>query len=373
MDSHMILVGPVAGVGTRLQPLTFSKPKAFIKVAGKRVIDHVLDRLSSAFSRGTRLVFVVGYKRHQFIAHVSQAHDQFFDVRFVRQPPVAWIGDVPLFGGLGEAVLLSRDEVFGPESPEGDDLLVFLADMVPREDYARVVVRFLKGVREDELDGVITVVRVPREEAKHYGVVVTDERGRVTALREKPTRFVSDLAIAGIYAFSRQTAKHLFEVLDRQRAEHVRSSARGTAGELQFTPALEQLVEDGRRLLSVQLERGVLDFGRPDTLLAGNRALLEEVPLAGHAQQLGTNATTTRVVHPVHVGANSRLINCNLGPHVSIGDGCVLENCVVENSVIGDGVRLKNVITSGAIVGDYADLSGLCREGMVVGDGARAA
>ncbi|MHA1732657.1 MAG: sugar phosphate nucleotidyltransferase [Promethearchaeota archaeon] len=366
----MKIIGPIAGVGTRLQPFTFNKPKAFIKVAGKKVIDHILVNFQHTFPEGTDLIFVVGFKKRRFVEYLKVHYGSYFNLHFVEQEPVKYEGNVPIFGGLGEAVYLAKDAVFTEDQPEGDDCLVFLADMTfPAE---KILTQYLQGQWDASkgLGGMITVMRVPREEAQHYGVVTTDEDGVITGMVEKPREFVSDLAIAGIYTFNKRTSKRLFEILGEQLARHRQS---GRSGEFQFTPALDQLVREGHRMAAVPLDEGaLLDFGRPDTLLDGNRRLLERMHLQReYFELLEQKVERTRVVHPVWVGENSKLVNCNIGPYVTIGDDCVLKNCIVVNSVIGDGCQLTGVVTEGSIIGNFAVLSHLAKNSIIVGDSSR--
>ncbi len=369
-DVKLKIIGPIAGVGTRLQPFTFNKPKAFIKVAGKMVIDHILHNFMGAFPRGTDLIFVVGFKKHRFTDYLTRIYGDYFNLHFVEQKPVKFVGTVPIFGGLGEAVYLAKDYIFTSENPAGDDCLVFLADMIfPAE---KILSQYLQGQWNDDkgLGGMLTVMRVPEDKAKHYGIVETDTQGVITRMVEKPQEFISNLAIAGIYAFNQHTTKRLFEILGNQLDQH---RGKKLPGEFQFTPALNLLVVENYRIAAVPLDDNVLlDFGRPDTLLEGNRRLLEQMPLERqYFEELEQKIARTRVVHPVHIGRDSRLHNCNIGPYVTIGEGCSLENCIIENSVIGDNCDLKRVITRDSIVGNDAMLRKLAKEGIIVGDSSR--
>ena len=68
----MKIIGPIAGIGSRLRPFTLSKPKAFIRVAGKTVLDHILTKFSNTFEPGTELIIIVGYKKRQIIDYISK-------------------------------------------------------------------------------------------------------------------------------------------------------------------------------------------------------------------------------------------------------------------------------------------------------------
>ena len=59
----MKIIGPIAGIGSRLRPFTLSKPKAFLTVAGKTVLDHILLKFTNTFESDTELILIVGYKK----------------------------------------------------------------------------------------------------------------------------------------------------------------------------------------------------------------------------------------------------------------------------------------------------------------------
>ena len=81
----MWLICPIAGVGKRLQPFTYSKPKAFLKIAGKRLIDHILLKLKKTFSQGTNICFIVGYKKRQISEYLIQNYSDYFNLHFIEQ------------------------------------------------------------------------------------------------------------------------------------------------------------------------------------------------------------------------------------------------------------------------------------------------
>ncbi|MFX1479475.1 MAG: sugar phosphate nucleotidyltransferase, partial [Promethearchaeota archaeon] len=159
----MILICPIAGVGKRLQPFTYSKPKAFLKIAGKRLIDHILIKLKESFPKDTDICFIVGYKKRQITEYLKKNHSNYFKLHYIEQVPLGYEADVPFFSGLGDAILLARSYA------ENDDIFVFLSDRLPMENYSQILLNF----HQDICDGVINVKQVDFPE--YYGVIELDE------------------------------------------------------------------------------------------------------------------------------------------------------------------------------------------------------
>ena len=87
----MKIIGPCAGIGSRLRPFTLSKPKAFITVAGKTVLEHILDRFSDTFEKNIELILIVGYKKEQMVEFVNKNYNEKFQLTFIEQLPRVYI------------------------------------------------------------------------------------------------------------------------------------------------------------------------------------------------------------------------------------------------------------------------------------------
>ncbi|MFX0009857.1 MAG: sugar phosphate nucleotidyltransferase [Candidatus Hermodarchaeota archaeon] len=350
----MKLVCPIAGVGQRLQPFTYSKPKAFLKLAGKRLIDHILIKLKRTFPNGTDIAFIVGYKKRQISEYIKNHYSDYFNLKFIEQKPLGFLADTPFFSGLGDAILLAKDFV------EDDDCFIFLSDRLPMDDYSSILLTYHQG----NCDSVINVKKVVNPQ--FYGVTVVDKDMNITSIVEKPKEFVSDYAVSGAYLFGKNSTSRLFELLEEQ------SKVKITNGnEHQLTPIIELLIREGVKFKGNVMHSEVLDFGRPETLLDGNRYLLSEVklkdPLFEKLFQKG-NIVDSKLVPPVFIGNNINIKNSIIGPNVSIGDDSVLEKCILSESVIGDGVFLKKIISSNSIIGDYSILEDLIKKNITIGD-----
>ncbi len=350
----MWLVCPIAGVGTRLQPFTFSKPKAFLKVAGKKVIDHILLKLKKAFPKGTNILFIVGYKKRQITEYLIKNYSSDFNLKFVEQKPLGYDHETPFFSGLGDAILLAKNFV------ENDDFFVFLSDRLPIEEYTPILLNFHK----EECDGIINVKRV--KNPQFYGVVVLDDKGFITKIMEKPKDFVSDYAVSGAYVFSKRINTRLFDLLAEQNKIKIQNGQ-----EHQLTPIIQKLIDEGAKLKINEMTEEILDVGRPESLLEANRLMLSEVKLQDPTYdkmfQTG-NIKDSRVIPPVYIGKDVKIINSVIGPNVSIGDTSELSKCIIFESVIGDGAILKKIITSDSIIGDYSILEDLIKNGIILGD-----
>ncbi|MFX1575161.1 MAG: sugar phosphate nucleotidyltransferase [Promethearchaeota archaeon] len=361
----MKIIGPIAGIGSRLRPFTFSKPKAFIRVAGKTVLDHILDKFTNTFDLDTELILIVGYKKRQIMEYIKKNYSDKFKLCFIEQNPRFYKEDIPYYWGLGEAIYLAHSRFEKQDFKSNDDnkragSLIFLSDMISIDEYSYLMYRYY----ESDVDGIITVMDVPKDKASSYGVVVVDKDNIITKLVEKPKKYISNLAIAGIYAFSNTTTlalfKHLKKYLD-QRDED--------SGEIYMTESLQDLVDDGFKIAAVSHKKGILDFGRPSELLNGNRYLLEtHFVKREEYQKLNIYVERSYIKNPVHIGKNTKIINSIIGPYVSIANNSYISNSILENCVIEKRVILENIISEGSIIGSDVRIENISKDNLIIGD-----
>ncbi|MHA2181751.1 MAG: sugar phosphate nucleotidyltransferase [Promethearchaeota archaeon] len=365
----MKIIGLIAGVGSRLRPFTFSKPKAFLTVAGKTVLDHILEKFSNTFDPLTELILIVGHKKRQIIEYVKDNYTNKFKLIFIEQPPRGYLDGIPFFGGLGEAVYLSnvrfkKQEFKTKEQDKREGSLIFLGDMIPIDEYSYFMYRYF----ESDVDGIITVMEVPNEDASSYGIVTIDKNSIIQSLVEKPKKFISNLAIAGIYAFSNSATHALFKIIKHyldQRSENTK--------EIYLTQSLQDLVEKGFKIAAVQLKKGILDFGRPSVLLNGNKFLLKQNSVKKEEfQKLNITVDSSFIKNPVFLGNNTKITNSVIGPFVSIGENSVIENCILENSVIEERANLQSIISSNSIIGSDVRIENISKDNLIIGDKSRS-
>jgi glucose-1-phosphate thymidylyltransferase len=361
----MKLILPIAGVGQRLRPFTFSKPKGFLKIGGNRVVDHILTKISSHISPHTPLGVIYGYKRAQIRDYLEIKYAKVFDISFIDQIPKGYQGEVPYFGGLGEAILLSRAWYSSLNrlnaSTQHDFTLIFLGDMVPIKDYTEVV----EEMNNTEIDGIIGSMIVPAERTRLYGIIEPSSDRTILSMVEKPDQTNSNLAIAGVYAFSDSTMQRLYEILAEEYVGF-RQNVKGSHREFQFTPALQQLVKEKFNLKYSTFEEGILDFGQSDSLLSGNRILLSTLQstINGAVAEIRESIIT----NPCSIGMNTKLNRSVIGPYASIGENCLIEGCNLQNVVIGDNVHLDQVVTENSIIGDGVRMQKIIKNNIILGD-----
>lgn len=300
---------PVAGMGTRLRPLTLSQPKVLVPVAGRALLDWILEELVSAGCN--EVVFITGWLGSEVQAHVHLHWPQ-LQSRFVEQGEML---------GLGHAVHLGLTDA-------DQGVLIVLGDTLFTAD-----LRALQAT-----DASVLGVRAV-EDPRRFGVAEL-ENGHIVRLVEKPEHPRSNLALVGLYWIRSGAAlKHELETM--------MAAGRRTRGEFQITDALQALIDGGEPFRPLEI-RDWFDCGSRETLLATNRHYLEQ-------RTRTAEAPAGSVIHPpVWLGENVVLENCVLGPHVSIGPGSRLVRCVVRNSVVGADVRLENAVLEGSIIGEQA-------------------
>jgi glucose-1-phosphate thymidylyltransferase len=303
---------PVAGVGSRLRPHTYTIPKVLINVAGKPIIGHILDRvIENGFDEAT---IVVGYLGDQIKDYVLGHYS--IKVDFVEQEERL---------GLGHAIYLSRHTI------SRDPILIILGDTIFDVD--------LKSLTAGE-HSVLGVKEV--EDPRRFGVAETVD-GFVSKLVEKPAEPKSRLAVVGIYYITRPQL--LLDNLKDLMKRNIR-----TRGEFQLTDGLQLMIEGGEKIKHFMIE-GWYDCGKPETLLSTNRHLLEQqTPSAARPGVL--------VQPPVFISPKANVKNSVIGPYATIAEGASVENAIIRNSIISEGATVAHTLLEDSIVGNNAVLRG---------------
>lgn len=314
---------PAAGEGTRLYPQTHTKPKAMVRLAGKPILGHLLDRLVE--TAVDHVVVVVGTHRgSQIVEYATAAYGDAFEFSFPEQTVAR---------GLGHAVYQGREAV-------GDDaVLVVLGDMLFVDGYEP----FVAAHRASGADATVGVHEVA--DPSHYGVVELADGWRIRRLVEKPADPPSNFAISGLYGV--EHGPMLFDALGAL----IDAGERGAGDEFQLTDALQRLVEGGADVRAAEVSNWY-DCGRPDPLLEVNRVLLDR--RAPEGVTVGDSAV---VVPPVDVGADVVVESSVVGPHVSVDRGSTVRRSIVSDSIVGRDATLSGVNIAGSLVGDDADVS----------------
>lgn len=305
----MKIVLPVAGNGVRLRPYTENLPKCLLPVAGKTIIDWIVD--DALFLKPSETIFITGYKASVVDEFLKQK-PEWGAVRTVVQSNPQ---------GLGEAISLAL-----PYVNDDEPLLIILGDTLFEADLS---------ILKNENENVLYTFKV--EDPKRFGVAVTDKEGHIERLVEKPQEFVSDEAIVGIYYI--KDVKALKEALNYLMQNDIR-----TKGEFQLTDALERMIQHGCKFRTAPVEKW-LDCGLVETLLATNAHVLQRNEKSAPQKFEGSE-----VIMPCHIGKNVVIKNSKVGPNVSVGDGCVIENSEVSDAILWAGVKVANQKLADAVI-----------------------
>jgi len=309
----MKVIIPLAGLGTRLRPQTHTKPKPLLWVAGKTVLDHILDRLTDlAFEE---VAFIVGHLGDQIREHVEANYD--FAASYIEQRELE---------GQVHALYLAREHLAGA-------VFIIFADTIFEADLG-----YLKHISSD---GVIFVKEV--EDPSRFGVV-TLRNGFIARFVEKPDEPISNLALVGMYYIKNSAL--LLECIEAVLKGDIK-----TKGEYYLADALQQMVDRGAKLETGTVEVWE-DCGKPETLLATNRYLLEK---SGGQEPEAHNSV---IIPPVYVASSASITNSVIGPYVSIAEGVVIENSIVSDSIVDQGAHLRHTMLRESLVGCHSLMRG---------------
>ena len=304
------VIVPLAGKGTRLLPLTQRVPKPLVHVAGRPVMDYVMDGLAGLDV--AELIVITGHLKTDVERYINEHYK--IPARFVEQKTL---------DGTAGAINLARPYVDGP-------VLIIFVDTLFDAD--------LSLIARSEADGILWAKEV--EDYQRFGVIVTDQRGYMTRIIEKPATPISKLANIGLYYI--KDWQTLFDGIAA-----VMGRMPGKGGEFYLTDAFQYMVDQGKKLVVGEVD-GWYDCGKVDTLLETNRHLLEQ----GRARRPAKLPQGVRIVDPVYIEDGVMLRDCTVGPNVSVETGSTIAGSTVADSILGRGVSVRDATVRGSVIGD---------------------
>jgi glucose-1-phosphate thymidylyltransferase len=325
----MNIVIPMAGLGTRLRPHTWSKPKQLVSVAGKAVLGHVFDTFATVPEPDNiELINIVGYLGEQIEAYMKENYPQ-IKAHFVTQEDPR---------GQSHAIYLARQYLHGP-------MLMVFADTLLETD--------LSFLAHETADAVAWVKSVP--DPRRFGVAVVGADGWVTQLIEKPKDMSNNLAVVGFYYF--KSSEALISAIEEQMRRDIQLK-----GEFYLADAVNIMLERGLKMRVEKVEVW-LDAGTVEAMLETNHYLLEH---DRDNSALAAQRSGVVVIPPVFVHPSAKIENAVIGPHASIGAECCVLGSIVRNSILEDGAHVTDVILENSLIGRQAQIQ---RRAMVVNAG----
>ncbi len=319
-----------AGEGKRLRPLTYTRPKCMINIAGKPILHHVVESLASAGVE--ECVIIVKYEKEKITGYFAKA-GLAVKLTFIEQGAKY---------GTAAGFACAQGHVSGPVFAVAGDIIT----------EASVYKKLAKAFEEESKSGngaqiVAALKRV--ENPQEFGIAVLDGN-YIAGFEEKPRSPKSNLVNCSLYVFGKG-------VLDL--AAKVKQSRRG---EYEITDVIRE-----NRTRACVIDEYWLDMGMPWQLFNANEFLVSRMP----AKKEGTVENST-VKGKLVLGKNSKVIssyiegtvyvgeNTVIGPHAyirgttSIGNNCSIgDSTTVKNSIIFDNVNAKHLSYIGdSIIGE---------------------
>ncbi|MDG2052696.1 MAG: sugar phosphate nucleotidyltransferase [Flavobacteriaceae bacterium] len=324
----MKIIVPMAGRGSRLKPHSLTVPKPLIPVAGKPIVHRLVADIVGLLNEPIEeIAFILGDPAW-FGADVIEslkelASDLEAKVSIYRQLK-------PL--GTGHAIMCAENSLSGPA-------VIAYADTLIRADFDL----------DKDVDSIIWTKKVTNPDA--YGVVNLNKNNEITELVEKPTEFISDQAVIGIYYFKDVAVlkKELQYIIDNNIIN---------GGEYQINDGIKRMMAHGKVFKTATVDEW-MDCGNKEVTIETNRRMLGFLNQNKEALVSdNVNLINSKIIEPCFIGEGVILKNSTVGPFASIGANTIIEDSNVKNSIIQTHTLIKNAILDNAMIGNYATYDG---------------
>lgn len=324
----MKIIVPMAGRGSRLRPHTLTVPKPLIPVAGKPIVHRLVSDIAKVLGEPIEEVaFILGDPAF-FGADIVTSLERLAQELGAKASIYRQLDPK----GTGHAIMCAEPSLSGPA-------VVAYADTLIRADFNL----------DKEADGVIWTKKVENPEA--YGVVNLNDVNQIVELVEKPTEFVSDQAVIGIYYFKD------IGVL-RNELQFVLENNIINGGEYQINDGIKRMMANGKVFVTGKVDEW-MDCGNKNVTVETNQRMLGFLEKDGDELIAASlSKENANIIEPCFIGENVVLKNTTIGPYVSVGADTVIENSTVKNSLIQSNSVIKNANLDNAMIGNHVRYDG---------------
>ena len=323
----MKIIIPMAGMGKRMRPHTLTVPKPLIPVAGKPMVQRLVEDIAKVCTtKIDEIGFIIGKFGAEAEANLIKIAEN------VGAKGKIYYQEEAL--GTAHAILCAKELLDGK-------IIVAFADTLFRADFKL----------SEENDGTIWVQKV--EDPKAFGVVKINSENVITDFIEKPQEFVSDLAIIGIYYF--KDGANL-----RSEMQYLIDNDLKEKGEYQLTNALENMKAKGVKFSPGAINEW-LDCGNKDATVYTNKRMLE---INSNEKLVADSAKieNSTIIAPSFIGENVVIKNSIVGPHASIGANSKIDNSIIKNSIVQSNAKVNGVVIDNSMIGNFAEVNGKSKE-----------
>ena len=318
----MKIIVPMAGRGSRLRPHTLTVPKPLVPIAGKPIVERLVEDITRVCGQKVdEIAFVIGDFGKEVESELLNIAEGLGAKGSIYHQHEAL--------GTAHAILCAKESLNG-------SVVVAFADTLFRADFKL----------DSSKDSIIWVQQVKDPSA--YGVVKMDDNSVITHFIEKPTEFVSDLAIIGIYFF--KDGSNL-----RNELQFLIDNNITDKGEYQITAALENMKLKGLKFYPGKVDEW-LDCGNPKAAIHANKRVLDFSE--NKHERSGLKLDNATIIEPCYIGANVQLSNCTVGPYVSLGDGTIVSDSLLKNTIVQNNTTLKNADLEDSMIGNNVTYKG---------------
>lgn len=323
----MKIIVPMAGRGSRLRPHTLTVPKPLIPIAGKPIVQRLVEDIAGVLDEKIdEVAFIISEDFGQEIENKLTEVAKNLNAK-----PSIYYQDKPL--GTGHAIMCAKESLSGPA-------VVAYADTLFKADFTL----------DKEADAVMWVKQVDNPSA--FGVVQLNDDNHIVDLVEKPEEFVSDLAVIGIYYFKDVA-------LLKSKLEEVIEENIMRGGEYQINDGIDKMRAEGRVFKPGKVDEW-MDCGNKTVTVETNQRMLNFIH-ADKKENLISDSVkieNSEIIEPCFIGENVVLKNAKIGPHVSLGNNTVVENTEMKNSLVQENAEIKNAKLDNAMIGNFAKYNG---------------
>ena len=312
----MKIIVPMAGRGSRLRPHTLITPKPLVCVAGKPIVQHLVEEIVSVCNEKVEeIAFIIG-------DFGKEVEESLCNIAFkLGAKPKIYYQTEPL--GTAHAILCAKNSLKG-------NCVVAFADTLFKAKFKL----------DKSKDGIIWVSKI--DDPSSFGVVQLDTNNNISAFVEKPEKFISDLAIIGIYYFN--DGEYLKEELEYLIDNNIKEKE-----EYQLTNALENMQRKGKIFSPGRVEEWLDCGNKAATVYTNQRVLVNKGSYISKKAKL----ENSKIIEPCYISGSAKIKNSVIGPYVSVGPNTVIENSKIKNTILQGDSTITDAQLHNSMIGTH--------------------